>query len=119
MIEKVGNNWFVEAEIEKPIVPSSVRSLGKHTFYWCRQLREVVFEPGSRLECIRTECFIKSSFMDPVASGVQNIEPKLLRIAQQSGKLGSDGVVQQSRPTQPRRASVSWSSITAIAGDVR
>ena len=42
-IETIGNNWFVGAEMEKLVVPSSVRSLGVGAFSCCKQLREVVF----------------------------------------------------------------------------
>ena len=42
-IETIGNNWFVGAEMEKLVVPSSVRSLGAGAFSCCDNLREVVF----------------------------------------------------------------------------
>ena len=79
-------------------IPASVRKLESYAFMNCKQLREVVFEPDSRLERIGTGCFNKSSFMESVASGVQSGEPELLRIAQQSGRLNSDSIAQLSCP---------------------
>ena len=48
-LKAVGNWWFSGSDIEKVIIPNSVESLGESAFYRCEQLREVVFEPGSRL----------------------------------------------------------------------
>ena len=42
-IETIDNNWFRECEMEKVIVPSSVRNFGTHSFAYCEHLREVVF----------------------------------------------------------------------------
>lgn len=56
-LETVGEQWFQQSRIEKVIIPSSVTVLGKRAFYYCGQLREVTFEPGSHLECIENACF--------------------------------------------------------------
>ena len=42
-IETIGNNWFVGAEIEKLVVPRSVRKFGEYAFSDCERLREVIF----------------------------------------------------------------------------
>ena len=56
-LEVVGDGWFVKSNIEKLIVQNTVRVLGNSAFSGCRQLREVVFEPGSQLETIGDGCF--------------------------------------------------------------
>lgn len=43
--------------MEKLFIPSSVRKLGHEAFAFCKSLREVVFEPDSRLECIGYRSF--------------------------------------------------------------
>ena len=57
-LETVGKLWFMYGAVEKLVVSSSVRELGTNAFCRCRQLREIVFEPGSRLESIGNYCFI-------------------------------------------------------------
>ena len=39
------------------VVSSSVKIIGELAFAYCGQLREVVFEPGSRLSLIENSCF--------------------------------------------------------------
>lgn len=56
-LEAVGIEWFDTDDIEKVISPSSVRVLRERAFILCEFLRDVVFEPGSRLETIGTDCF--------------------------------------------------------------
>ena len=56
-LEAVGIEWFDTDDIEKVIIPSSVRVLRERAFILCEFLREVVFEPGSRLETIGNGCF--------------------------------------------------------------
>ena len=51
-LEAVGRRWFQHSGIEKVIVPNSVKTLGEGAFVGCERLREIVFEPGSRLERI-------------------------------------------------------------------
>ena len=48
---------LVPRDAEKIVIPSSVRVLGSYAFVGCERLREVVFEPGSRLESIEKGCF--------------------------------------------------------------
>ena len=43
---------FRNSEVEKVIIPSSVKELGDSAFSCCKKLREVVFEPHSQLERI-------------------------------------------------------------------
>ena len=56
-LEVVGDSWFIISDIEKLIIPNTVRELGDTAFANCGELREVVFEPGSRLESIEKFCF--------------------------------------------------------------
>ena len=56
-LEVVGAEWFNSAKIEKLIVPSCMKVLGDRAFSECRCLREVIFEPGSKLERIEACCF--------------------------------------------------------------
>ena len=39
------------------VVSNSIRVIGELAFAYCRQLREVVFEPGSRLSLLEYGCF--------------------------------------------------------------
>ena len=59
-LEVIGDDWFWESDVEKLIIPNTVRELGHSAFSWCEKLREVVFEPDSRLEAIREFCFAHS-----------------------------------------------------------
>ena len=59
-LEVVGKGWFHNQSIQRLVVPSSVRELGDEAFGGCEGLREVVFEPGSRLKSIEEWCFGKS-----------------------------------------------------------
>ena len=73
-LETVGDSWFVNTNIERLIVSSSVKTLGKFAFYNCKQLREVVFEPGSCLERIEEDCFRECGLTRIVIPGsVQHI----------------------------------------------
>lgn len=56
-LEDVSDAQFGNKDIEKLIVTSSIRRLGAKAFNGCEHLREVVFEPESRLESICEECF--------------------------------------------------------------
>lgn len=56
-LEIVGDSWFASSGIEKLIIPKTVRELGNSAFAGCAKLREVVFEPDSRLETVRKFCF--------------------------------------------------------------
>ena len=55
-----------ESDIEKLVVSSSVRELGRFSFCQCRRLHEVVFEPGSQLERICGSCFVESGMRELV-----------------------------------------------------
>ena len=54
---RLGKGWFHRQSIQRLVVPSSVRELGEEAFGGCEGLREVVFEPGSRLERLGESCF--------------------------------------------------------------
>ena len=59
-LKGVGNWWFSGSDIEKVIIPGSVESLRVCAFYQCKQLYEVVFEPGSHLKTIERWCLAES-----------------------------------------------------------
>ena len=61
-LEVVGREWFEESDMSKVIVSSSVRELGVNAFRGCMELRELVFEPGTRLERICNSCFCCCGF---------------------------------------------------------
>ena len=48
--EKIGNHWFCTSDIETVKISASVREICVDAFCNCRNLRSVVFAPGSRLE---------------------------------------------------------------------
>ena len=56
-LDVVGEGWFRETGVQKLVVPASVTVLGARAFQGCRRLRELVFEPGSRLEYVNERCF--------------------------------------------------------------
>ena len=56
-VERIGNHWFCEAEIERITIPASVREIGADAFFECKKLKDVIFEEGSRLEKIGQNCF--------------------------------------------------------------
>ena len=56
-LDVVGEDWFRGTGIRKLVVPASVAVLGARAFQGCRRLRELVFEPGSRLEYVNERCF--------------------------------------------------------------
>ena len=56
-LEVVGAEWFRKSDIEKVFISNTIRELGDSAFCFCHKLREVVFEPGSRLETIGVSCF--------------------------------------------------------------
>ena len=59
-LDAMNNFWFQSSDIEKLVVSKGVRGLGMFQFSDCEQLREVVFEPDSRLEYIGNHCFAHS-----------------------------------------------------------
>ena len=59
-LESVGSYWFMDGDVEKLVVPSSVRVFGACAFMDCGRLWELAFEPGSRLEVIGDSCFSNS-----------------------------------------------------------
>lgn len=56
-MEAIGAEWFSFSDIEKVIIPNTVRVLGEDAFVRCRHLDVVIFEPDSRLERIEKCCF--------------------------------------------------------------
>ena len=56
-LDAVGAEWFRKSDIEKVFISNTVRELGDSAFCFCHKLREVVFEPDSRLESIGKNCF--------------------------------------------------------------
>ena len=65
-LEVVGDEWFRDCAVEKVVVPSSVRELGKSAFAGCRRLREVVFERDSLLELVGDFCFSECGLREVV-----------------------------------------------------
>ena len=65
-LEVVGKGWFHNQSIQRLVVPSSVRELGEEAFGGCEGLREVVFEPGSRLERLGESCFEECGLLEIV-----------------------------------------------------
>lgn len=53
----VGPRWFEDSYIEKVFIPNTVITVKCYAFHNCTRLREVVFEPNSRLVDIDMYCF--------------------------------------------------------------
>ena len=49
-LEKIGPGSFSNTGIEKITVPKNVAEIEEGAFYQCEELREVVFEEGSKLK---------------------------------------------------------------------
>lgn len=58
-LEIVGAWWFKDCDIEKLFISNTVRELRKDAFADCEKLREIIFEPNSRLETIEGSCFCR------------------------------------------------------------
>ena len=56
-LEVVEADRFSSSDIRKLVISNTVRRLGDRAFRGCYRLREVLFEPGSRLETIGSYCF--------------------------------------------------------------
>ena len=56
-LTKVGSLWFSGARMESVEIPASVRVIEANAFRNCRQLRQVVFAEGSRLEAVEAHAF--------------------------------------------------------------
>ena len=63
---EAGKGWFHRQSIQRLVIPSSVRELGEEAFGGCEGLREVVFEPGSRLERLGESCFEECGLLEIV-----------------------------------------------------
>ena len=63
-LKGVGNLWFSGSDIEKVIIPNSVESLGESAFSECKQIHEIIFEPGSCLKSIGDCCFAGSGLRE-------------------------------------------------------
>ena len=57
-LKAIGLRSFCNAGIERIAIPESVEEISENAFEECENLREVVFEEGSRLNTIR-ECTFK------------------------------------------------------------
>ena len=74
---EVVRDWFRGSGIEKLVVSAGVRELGDSSFYGCAGLREVLFEPGSRLQRIGSRCFRRCGLTKVAIPGsVQDIGEK-------------------------------------------
>ena len=56
-LEKIGNYWFVFADIESVEVPASVTEIGAGAFYQCKKLKSAAFADDSKLRAIERLCF--------------------------------------------------------------
>ena len=56
-LETVKQDMLTDSSAEIVIIPNSVERLGESAFYKCKQLHEIIFEPGSRLKTIKRRCF--------------------------------------------------------------
>lgn len=59
-LEFIRANLFAGSTIMKVTVPASVVRLENGAFAECRWLKEIAFQPGSRLELIGEGCFYNS-----------------------------------------------------------
>ena len=56
-LEKIGARCFGETRIERIAIPNGVKEILDRTFASCYNLREVVFEEGSKLRTIGEDAF--------------------------------------------------------------
>ena len=63
-LQTVTNGLLADSSVEKVIVPNSVESLGESAFSECKQIHEIIFEPGSCLKSIGDCCFAGSGLRE-------------------------------------------------------
>ena len=51
-VERIGNYWFSESDVESVEVPASVTEIGPGAFRKCEKLKKVTFAEGSKLHTI-------------------------------------------------------------------
>ena len=74
-LEKIGNYWFVFANVESVEVPASVMEIGEGAFYQCKKLKSVAFANDSKLRAIEKFCFARSGLEEmAVPSSVAAME---------------------------------------------
>ena len=57
-VEKIGEKWFANSDIESVTIPTSVHEIQAGAFYCCRHLAKVIFkQSGSQLRVIGREAF--------------------------------------------------------------
>ena len=59
-LQIIGENWFVDSQVEKVVVPVSVREIQQNAFKYCNQLKVIEFDEGSTLEKIGRGVFFSS-----------------------------------------------------------
>lgn len=60
MLRTIGYLSFYKTALEEVVIPASVRSIEPFAFNACKQLKKVVFEEGSRLRELKSDCFSES-----------------------------------------------------------
>ena len=63
-VEKIRGHWFSYSDIESVTVSRSVQVIEEYAFYGCKNLKEVVFEEGSRLEKIGNSSFARTNLKE-------------------------------------------------------
>ena len=76
-VEKIGNHWFWDTEVESVTIPASVKEIGVNAFCSCKRLKRVAFAEGSRFEKFGAHCFSCSGLEEIVIpSSITMIESK-------------------------------------------
>ena len=65
-LERIGSCWFTASSVERVIIPARVREIGSHAFDWCKNLKEVIFQEGSRLEKVESYSFYRCVGLDKI-----------------------------------------------------
>ncbi len=96
----IGESAFEGNNIVSITIPASVTSLGKKAFYWCTELKTVVFGTNSKLSYIGVEAFGSCSYVTSVTISANSVEiderafyscSELTTVTDENGKIGSVG----------------------------
>ena len=59
-MERIGNHWFYNTDIESVTIPASVKEIGADAFCRCEELTSVTLAENSKLEKLGAGCFAES-----------------------------------------------------------
>ena len=65
-LERIGAGSFYNTKIDRMVIPKGVAEIREWTFSWCRNLKEVVLEEGSRLKTVGDYAFFQCNDLSKI-----------------------------------------------------